>query len=324
MYSEKYRMEIERVDLEQLVSDQIPDYASYPKDKKFRIKCPHCRQEKSPAMSVLRNLRVGICFRCEILFVNDDTEGELKSEDIESSLYGIRNVEKHQGLQAIDDSVFDLFEPAKDNEFLNHRNPYIPDWNYYGIKQAPNKVITPYFLFGNLVYYQIRRYNPRGFQNPTGIEAPIYIPSNVRKAPGRWYPDAPTVIGEGPFSMIAYDCVRRYSGKKFNIAGLGGKVMTDYRENLLKMLGLGDVTLNLDETKLSQELRLDMIHRRLGRRINIVPSTGLDPEEELNRMGLQRFTDFVLPYIFENSIWKENVLTTPDANATMVDTKLKL
>lgn len=100
--------------------------------------------------------------------------------------------------------------------------------------------------------------------------------------------------------------------------------MTDYRENLFKMLGLGDVTLNLDETKLSQELRLDMIHRRLGRRINIVPSTGLDPEEELNRMGLQRFTDFVLPYIFQDNIWKENVLTTPDANTTLVDTKLKL
>lgn len=316
MYSQKYKMDIEKVDLERLVSEQIPDYRRYPKDKKYRIKCPHCGHDKSPALSVLHNLKVGICFRCEILFVNDDSQGKLDVEDIRESLDLFSKEDKsHSGLRLLNSSIFDLFEPVKDNEFLNRRNPYIPDWNYYGIKQGPNQVITPYYLFGNLVYYQIRRYNPRGFHNPVGVEAPIYIPSNVKVAPGLWYPDAPTVIGEGPFSMIAYDCVRRYTKTKFNIAGLGGKVMTDYRENLLRMLGIGNVTLNLDETKLSQELKRDMIERRLGDRINIVPSNGDDPEEVLMKIGLKKFSDLVIPYIFDDKIWKNHSFYAPDMDA---------
>ena len=145
MYNNKYRMEIEQIDLEQLVSEQIPDYKKYPANKKYRLKCPHCGEDKSPALSVLHNLRVGICFRCEILFVNDDTKGQLKSEDIRERLDSFYSEDrKHQGLRILNSSIFDLFDPIKDNEFLNHRNPYIPDWNYYGIKQAPNEVITPY------------------------------------------------------------------------------------------------------------------------------------------------------------------------------------
>ena len=104
--------------------------------------------------------------------------------------------------------------------------------------------------------------------------------------------------------MIAYDCVRRYTKRKFNIAGLGGKVMTDYREQLLRMLGIGRVTINLDETKLSKELKRDMVDRHLGTYINIVPSTGDDPEECLIKMGLKKFSDFVLPYIFDENIWR--------------------
>ena len=311
-------MEMQRVDLERLVAEQIPDYKKYSGDKKYRIKCPHCAEGKSPALSVLHNLKVGICFRCEILFVNDDTQGRLKSEDIREILDLSRKEDRdHKGLKLLNSSIFDLFEPVKNNDFLNHRNPYVPDWNYYGIKQAPNEVITPYYLFGNLVYYQIRHYNPRGFHNPVGVEAPIYIPSNVNKEPGLWYPDAPTVIGEGPFSMIAYDCVRRYTKKRFNIAGLGGKVLTDYRENLLRMLGVGNVTLNLDETKLSQELKRDMRERRLGDRINIVPSTGDDPEEVLMKIGLKKFSDLVLPYIFDDNIWRTSKFYAPDMDTPL-------
>lgn len=305
-------MQMERVDLEQLVSEQIPDYKKYNPNRKYRICCPNCAEGKSPAMSVLHNLKVGICFRCEILYVNDDTKGQLRTEDIASSLDSFAKDSSYQGLKILNDSIFDLFEPVKDNYFLNNRNPYIPDWNYYGIKQGDSEVITPYYLFGNLVYYQIRHYNPRGFHNPSGIEAPIYIPSNVRRAPGLWYPDAPTVIGEGPFSMIAYDCVRRYTKKKFNIAGLGGKVLTDYREQLLRMLGVNHVTLNLDETKLSQELKRDMRSRGLGGKINIVPSDGRDPEEVLVKIGLKKFSDMVIPYIFDDSSWEDRRFYAPD------------
>lgn len=317
MYNQKYRMEMERVDLEQLVSEQIPDYKKYPASRKYRIRCPHCESGKSPAMSVLHNLKVGICFRCEILYVNDDTQGQLKTEDIADSLDSFAVDSNHQGLKLLNPSIFDLFEPVEDNFFLNNRNPYVPNWNYYGIRQGHNEVITPYYIFGNLVYYQIRKYNPRGFHNPVGIEAPIYIPSNVKVAPGLWYPDAPTVIGEGPFSMIAYDCVRRYTKKRFNVAGLGGKVLTDYREQLLRMLGVGNITINLDETRLSQELKRDMISRGLGNRINIVPSDGNDPEEVLVKIGLKKFSDMVIPYIFDDSSWTEPKFYAPDMDSPL-------
>ena len=323
MTTYKNKMEVERIDLESLVSSQIPEYRKYPPERKYRLKCPHCGNDKSPALSVLRNMRVGICFRCEILFINDDTAGTLDSESISQALEGFTR-KTHQGLQVLNGSIFDLYEPVHDNEFLNHRNPYVKDWNYYGIRQAPNEVITPYYLFGNLVYYQIRGYNPRRFNNPRGIEAPIYIPSDVHTSPGLWYPDAPTVIGEGPFSMIAYDCVRRYTGKRFNIAGLGGKVLTDYRENLFRLLGLEHVTLNLDETRLSQELKQDMKERRLGRRINIVPSDGDDPEEVLVKVGLKKFSDFVLPYIFDDDTWRDSKRVIYDSEQVLSSEKLQL
>lgn len=280
------KMEIERVDLEAIVASQYPDYRKIRGTKhKFRCKCPHCEEGKSPALSVLGNLKVGICFRCEILFVNDETKAKLTTDDILESLDLFKS-EKSSQLTELNKEIFDLFDDVKDNEFLNKRNPYVRDWNEYGIKQGDKEVITPYYIFGRLVYYQIRRYNPRGFHNPKNIEAPLFLPR------GEWKSDEPTIIVEGPFDAIAMDCVRKYSKRYFNIAALGGKVMTPYRLNLFKLLGTQLVLVCLDETELSKNLK-DSIYSEFER-IRVLKADGRDPEEMLRDFGIEQYSEYVI------------------------------
>ena len=316
----KSKLEIVKYDLEGLVAEQIPNYKSFSQDKKFRVKCPFCEEGKTPALSILRNLKVGICFRCEKLFVNDsnletfDTKSDFISDLI--SLHSDK-----ESLCAINNSIFDLFSDIDHNEFLEKRNPFVKDWNYYGIKQGENEVITPYYLFGELVYFQIRKYNPRGFYNPKNVSAPLFIPSGV-KAKGRWYQDCPTVLVEGPFDAIAIDTVRQYSNKKFNIAALGGKVMTELRSSLLKQLGVTNIVIFLDESVLSEDLSKDMRENYGFRNVSVIPSSGPDPEEVEREMGLEKFSDFVLSYVFKDNTFKDNKYFIP--NNSFLDEEFKI
>lgn len=300
-------MKVEKLDLESLVSEQIPNYKEFPKDRKYRVKCPHCPEGKSPAMSVLRDFHAGICFRCEKLFVNDDTFSELQpsTSSMVSVFEELLSNANKDTLKFVNSTILSLYEETKGNDFLKTRNPFVEDWSYYGIREGDHEVITPYYMFGELVYYQIRRYDPRGFYNPKNVNAPLYIPSNVKESPGLWYPDVPTVLVEGPFDAIAYDCVRRYSKRKFNIAALGGKVITAFRTRLLKDLGVSRLTVNLDESELSQELKESMAYEFGRRNINIVPSYGPDPEEVLRKVGLQAFSDWVIQYIFYDQTFRD-------------------
>ncbi len=289
-------MEIERIDLEGLVSSQILDYKKFDKSHKFRCKCPHCPPEKSPAMSVLGNLKVGICFRCEILFVSDDTKAKLKSEDIAISLEETKK--RKDKLIVLNETIFDLYEDANNNEFLNNRNPYVKDWSVYGIKQGDNEVITPYRMFGELVFFQIRRYNPRGFYNPKDIDAPLFIPRE------RWYQDVPTIDCEGPFDAIALDCVRQNLKMTFNICALGGKVITSYRLTLLKLLGVSSMLVCLDETELSVAFKESV----KGEFYPVVPikADGRDPEEMLVQFGIDKYSEYIKNYLnyVSKTLWK--------------------
>lgn len=280
-------MEVERVDLEAIVASQYPDYRKIKgTNHKFRCKCPHCEEGKSPALSVLGNLKVGICFRCGILFVNDETKAKLTTDDILESLEIFKSEKKSSQLTELNKDIFDLFDDVKNNEFLNNRNPYVQDWNEYGIKQGNKEVITPYYIFGRLVYYQIRRYEPRGFHNPKNIEAPLFLPR------GEWRSDEPTIIVEGPFDAIAMDCVRKYSKRYFNIAALGGKVMTSYRLSLFKLLGTRLVLVCLDETELSKSLK-DSVYSEFER-IRVLKADGRDPEEMLRDFGIEQYSEYVI------------------------------
>lgn len=295
-------LKIVRYDLEKLVAEQIPDYRSRKDGRKFRVHCPYCEEGKTPALSILPDFKAGICFRCNILFIGDDTQGELRmDEDFLSCIDSLRPAKLKDVLCNVSSTILSLYDQIKDNKFLETRNPFVPDWNYYGIRQGDHEVVTPYYLFGELVYYQIRHYEPRGFKNPTGINAPLYIPSNTGKSPGLWYQDVPTVIVEGPFDAIAYDVARRFLKKRFNIAALGGKVVTQYRVNLLRELGVTKLVLNLDEYELSRNLKDQLAEFGFRRSdINIVPSSGPDPEEVLRSMGLEKFSHFVEKYIYQD------------------------
>lgn len=308
------KMEVERVDLEAIVASQYPEYKKVlGKNHKFRCKCPHCAEGKSPALSILGNLKVGICFRCEILFVNDETRAKLTTNDILESLELFKD-DKNSQLTELSKEIFDLFDKVENNEFLNKRNPYVKDWNIYGIKQGDKEVITPYYIFGKLVYYQIRRYDPRGFHNPKNIEAPLFLPR------GEWRSDEPTIIVEGPFDAIAMDCVRTYSGRYFNIAALGGKVMTAYRLNLLKLLGTQLILVCLDETELSQKLK-DSIYSEFER-IKVLRADGRDPEEMLRDFGIQQYSEYVIRNLDElvESRWNDRFRLSKTNEKLLSDT----
>lgn len=299
-------MEIVHEDLEKLVEDQIPNWRNFPRDRKFRIRCPHCEEGKSPALSVLRDLSAGICFRCELLFLRDDTKGELKlDENFLEKLEQLKPPKSKDSLIMINTTILSLYNETQGNDFLRKRDPYVSDWRYYGIREGDHEVITPYYLFGEMVYYQIRHYDPRGFRNPREVNAPIYIPSDVEHTPGYWYQDAPTVICEGPFDAIALSEARKRMSRKFNIAGLGGKVITRYRAELLHQLGVNRISIFLDEEELSKDLKGQMGPEFGWRNINIIPSSGPDPEEVLRILGMKKFIEFIEPYIFDESTFKD-------------------
>lgn len=293
------RLPIKYLGLEQLVKSQIKNWDSYPKDAKYRVKCPNCDVNKTPALSILRDFHAGICFRCEVLYINDVLLSKLDTVGKRNCLEDLKEfVGDKDKLIEINKTILDLYESPENNEFLKTRNPFVKDWSYYGIRQGTKEVITPYFMFDDLVYYQIRQYDPRGFFNPKQVSAPLYIPSDVNTEPGKWYQDCPTIICEGPFDAIALDCSRQYLKKRFNIVALGGKVMTDYREQLLKTLGVSKLFIFLDEFELSNKLGADMKYN-FGNDITIIPSNGPDPEEVLRGMGLENFSNWISSIIFK-------------------------
>lgn len=317
-----YKTEIERIDLEALVASQIPFYKDYPKDRKFRVRCPDCPSEKSPAMSVLRDFRVGICFRCEKFFVNDTLETKLQTkEDFVEVIDEFSKSSHPQFLTAVNSMTLNLFDPIKDNEFLNNRNPFVEDWNYYGIRQSEGRVLTPYYMFGQLVYWQMRIYEPeRRFLN-IQKEAPLYIPSDVNKSPGKWLDGAKTILCEGPFDAIAIDCVRRKYKERFNIVALGGKVLTEYRIQLLKSLGCNDFVVFLDETKLSESISWGLRYN-FGGTVQIVPSDGRDPEEWLRELGEQKFFNKLQFYLNSTPLPLLRKELPEDDSLQMIDLKL--
>ena len=153
-------------------------------------------------------------------------------------------------------------------------------------------------MFGELVFFQIRRYNPRGFYNPKDIDAPLFIPRE------RWYQDVPTIVCEGPFDAIALDCVRQNLKMTFNICALGGKVITSYRLTLLKLLGVSSMLVCLDETELSVAFKESV----KGEFYPVVPikADGRDPEEMLVQFGIDKYSEYIKNYLnyVSKTLWK--------------------
>lgn len=160
----KQNLKIKIVNLKKLVMDQVEDWDSYPENKKYRVKCPFCDEDKTPALSILHHMRVGICFRCEMMLISD-----LSNNNIDTGLDLVLSAAKvNKGLLSLNEEILSVYDTAVgiENEYLHRRNPYVEDWGVYNIRQGPDFVLTPYYLFSNFVYYQRRSITTKRFTNP--------------------------------------------------------------------------------------------------------------------------------------------------------------
>lgn len=246
----------------------------------LRCKCPNCPEGKSPALSIHKSLKFARCFRCGTLFINQG----LHYEQLKDDLFSLEREDKNIcGVGKFpDSSITMLFDnvPMEGNEYLRSRNPHVTNWTKYHLGYDDNSIFIPYYYMNKLIFYQVRYMSGARRYNMPSLPSPLYFPHE-------WDMTLPTIICEGPFDAIALDCA---VGDKFNIVGLVGKELTNYKKRLLNNLSTPKYYIMLDEYELSKHLKEKNYNLRNA---EIIYTDGPDPEELLNAMGRESFIEYI-------------------------------
>lgn len=270
------------MDKEYIDLDSLLEFNHYTRkdfgDKKFlRGKCPECPPEKLGALSIHRSMRWARCFRCDKIFIAkglhiDEIKNELAEEqETTVSASGI--------VKLANPMIQKLYKPVPKEgiEYLRNRNPLVDDWTRYKLGYDETSIFIPYYYMGELIFYQIRYMKGARRYNMPSIPSPIYIARE-------WDYTKPTIISEGPFDVIAND---NAVGDEFNIVGLVGKSLSQYKLQLLENLSTPQYYIMLDETELSEKIQSKLYGSR------IIPTFGPDPEELEVQMGLEEYRKYI-------------------------------
>lgn len=164
----------------------------------------------------------------------------------------------------------------KERALLKMRNPHL-DPDLLGMKVAkwnrPN-ILTPFYLNGNLIYYQIRfldSEHPKYF-SPSIKNKPIFIPTSEYKKD--------IIICEGVYDAIAL--LTLYP--EYTPVAILGSHITDYQCNLIrKFITPDSISIFMDDTNISEDIYKRLLDTPLASyaEISVWESDGLDPEEIL-------------------------------------------
>jgi hypothetical protein len=181
-------------------------------------------------------------------------------------------------------------------EYLAHRVPIYPDLlDVFRFGEVPKTGVTvPVFINGKIVSYILRFYKPPG-------KMKYYLPENSKVL---YSPTGDLWIGkhveeitlvEGPFDAIA----AAIDGFP-NPMAVFGKTITPFQTYLLRSMAPDKINFYLDETELSQKMRME-VRGQLPTvsSTRVIRSPGDDPEERL-LWKLMNYGDDYLQKLSEN------------------------
>lgn len=246
-------------------------------------KCSYCMKNynyQKPKLYIKKDLSVGHCFHCDSVFLNRQLqESEVCTEVTRMIRFKGFNKKRDFSLPEFDATYYfeSKDEDKKCIEYLHNRNPKL-NYSDYGIKFRRGKVVIPFYLYGKVVYYQIRYLNPVGSMKYFNPVIPNKIPYILPTRPV----GHKVVLVEGCFDAFAAE---HLFPKDYAIIALLGKTVTEYQISLLRDFRVDDFTIYLDKTELSRNLvsKLKEVDDFSIAKYRIIGSDGTDPEEYLRK-----------------------------------------
>lgn len=274
------------MDLEKYVNEMRKQGLIQKKKHDYAVLCPYCyREHKMHGQSGYNKLKLwihedykyGNCFRCHRTFVAPDSD---------TIQYGIKAIE-----DPVDMNNWELcklgedgyFKLSKYNEFdeddpvgvnyLAHRvYLYRKMYKLLGIKFHRHNPVIPFYIKGELVYYQIRIINPGDGPKYHSPATPHKNPYILEHGDNKKF-----VISEGVFDAIA-DRILYPDRTPFAVLGSD---ITDYQIAILRSYCPEDILIYMDKTELSQRIKEKIEYYIDYADIKIQKSSGQDPEEYL-------------------------------------------
>ena len=267
-------------------------YTSYdillPKDQRdfctqnedwYIIQCPKCLEDlnyKKEKLYLSKSLDYGYCHRCSRVFIDRFTlytNPDIKVPNFSEYLSQVRctdHLDSFKGMNSYFQASEVIDEKAID--YLNSRGnlKLIREYKRYQLRFSNDGIYIP-FLFPEAKYYIKRLYEPLGGMKyflPPIKSKPFYFLDRGSDT---------FVICEGPFDSIAIDLVFNNP----NVIGVMGSTMTNAQINSFRDLLPENIVIWLDDTSLSEKLKLKLKARIPYADFKVIESSGDDPEELL-------------------------------------------
>jgi len=277
-------------DLESYVDNKIKsqDYRKVRDD--YVVQCPYCAgdaykedtsYEGHPYLKrklyVYLNKQAGHCFRCGRVFMN---LSDKLPETYKLPEYNL-NQQDFQLCKLTDEywnlGLFRYFSEYDERGYqylITKRHKYMKDlYKILKFRFFGENPVIPFFYKGEFIYYQIKYIkhqhgNLPYFSPPIDYKPPYIIEKSINEK---------FVICEGVFDAIA--CLILYPDR--TPFALLGSSITDYQIAMLRSYVPQDILVYCDETQLSVRVAEKIMQYINYAQIDIVYSTGMDPEERL-------------------------------------------
>lgn len=246
--------------------------------------CPFCKAEghTKHKLYVKEDLSEGHCFVCTRAFINinNDIDVSFKVPDFGNLLgwKGFNLVPLTDPTWSLDKYKYEFDDYSeKGVQYLIGRHGFMKElYKILDFKFWEDNVVMPFKYKGEIFYYQIRftGNSPiRYFFPPISAKPPYVIDHDVKPSGNK------IIISEGVFDAIA-DLIMFPEYIPFAVLGSS---ISDYQMEFLREYLPSEILIYMDETKISRKIA-DRIKGTIDYcPINIIPSDGEDPEENLKK-----------------------------------------
>ena len=283
IWKRKNGQELVLCNLEELLLDQMQVSSLLEAKSKlttsgeYVVKCPFCSREgyNKEKLYIHEDLEKGYCFKCTRTYINvDDTIKYNIRVPIYENSATFSLVKLSDPIWSLDafENEFDEFDEEGYNYLVNKGHKFMSQlYKVLNIKFHDHNPVIPFYYKGELIYYQVRfiKANRIKYFMPRISNKPIYsIEHGDNKK---------LIICEGVFDSMANLIL--YPDRT-PIAVLGSSV-SDYQIDMIRNYCPEDILIYMDETRLSLGIKNKLEEVINYCPINIVKSSGRDPEEKL-------------------------------------------
>jgi hypothetical protein len=279
-----------QIDLEKYVNEMRRQGLVKEKRTDYVTLCPQCYEEhrkhgepnyRNLKLYIDKDLQYSHCFRCGAVYLSDDQSINTSIKRIEEKIDMNNWVPVKLGEEGYWKlSKFYTFDEFDEEGiyYLTHKRLYIYNKLYklLGIRFHNHNPVTPFYIHGELVFYQIRN---KDYESSDKDSIKYFTPPVKHKIPYiiETGDNTKFTIVEGVYDAIA---AKVLYPDRTPFAVLGSDI-TDYQIAMLRTYCPEDILIYMDKTEISRRIKDRIIEYINYADININPSDGTDPEEFL-------------------------------------------